>query len=127
MTKILSEVAVVLVIFSAAACGELFGPSAGLLVESDKQRYDSDEAILVTLRNTGETELVFPRCVDRVATTVEVRAAAGWEVQHLYAHACPAIYSMVPLSLAPAEDYEHTLPGDGASDSFLSEAFAVSS
>lgn len=105
-----------LVVVTFGGCnGNLFGPDVGLDVETDRTSYAAEEPVVVTLKNTGGVELVFPRCGDQVATTVEARVDGRWEEHVTHGEFCVAIYPMVPLELGPGSEYEYVLgsPGEG--------------
>lgn len=122
-----------------AGCSDLFAPEIAAVVETDRERYHVEEPISVTVGNTGETTIVLPRCGERVSAALDHRHGAGWQEHIRIAGACPAVYTMAPLELAPGEQHRFTVvvrdpgvyrirvfrTGEDASGGFASGAFEV--
>lgn len=90
----------------AVGCANPFGPDIDALVATDRDRYAAAEPIAVTLRNTGDVALEFHMCGDRIGVVVDRREGGAWREHYSRGLACPAVYMMAPLELAPGDAYD---------------------
>lgn len=81
------------------------GPAVELTVTRSVFELPADEPAIVTfdLVNRGGSTAYVSACGDRVMTGIDREDRGGW--MHYAGDACPAVYPMAPIAIAPGETF----------------------
>jgi hypothetical protein len=95
-----------LVCASLAACTTPTQPAAPVRLAAMASAFDRGSPISFALNNTSGRTVFVAACGDHVTVILERSQGAGW--QNYASGICLAIYSMVPVTLAPGALREET-------------------
>jgi hypothetical protein len=97
----------VLICAPLAACTTPTQPAVPVRLEAAAPAFNRGSPISVAVSNTGEQAVFVAACGDHVTLVLERSQANGW--QNYAGGICQAIYSMVPVTLAPGARHQETI------------------